>query len=141
MLYNQLQMTIGEPPPEDPRKIELPPSFSLQRFSKDVEELLKNSKIYHSQVMLSKIEDEFLKNTFSIVVEVFDADDEGKISKERVKIAAHYLLHQYPFQQFTSTINAFSRKVERVVSGVNTCVDMCDVRSQVCCSSDVCLFR
>lgn len=115
-------MTIGESPPEDPRKIKLPSSFSLELYSKDVEMILKNNKKYDSDVMFSKIEDEYHTNAYHILVGVFEAESDGKLTKEKVKLAIHYLLNQYPFFEYSSAIAAFSRKVEAQVSKLQAAV-------------------
>lgn len=118
MLHDRLGLTIGEKPPEDPRKIKLPASFSLEAYSTDVLAILRNNKMYKSDVMFSKIEDEYHKNAYAILVDVFETDGEGKLSKEKVKLSLHYLLNQYPFSEYTKAIVAFSHKVESQVSEV-----------------------
>jgi hypothetical protein len=138
-IYVQLGMSIGEHPSEDPRKIKLPSTFSLETFSADVENLLKSNKIYDSNVMLGKIEDEYHRNVYAILVEIF----EGKVSKEEVKISLHYLLNQYPFAEYSKTMAAFVREVERQVRRrllslcyiILSCVDFVFVRI-ACCSYD-----
>jgi hypothetical protein len=115
-LYMQLGLDNDVAPPQDPRKLVLPASFSLEVFGKEVETILTENKVYSSNVVLDKIENEFHKNIYMVLVDSFAPDSDGKLSKEKVKITAHYLLHQYPFPEYTAATTAFSRKLESLVS-------------------------
>ena len=114
-LQDQLGMDITDVPPEDPRQINLPADFSLQSFRLHVEEILHGNKIYNSNVMFGKIEDELIRNSYAMLVDTFP---EGKISKEKVKLGLHYLLHQFPFKEYSNAVSSFARKVESQVSYV-----------------------
>lgn len=111
-LYVQLGIPVGETPPEDPRSIHLPASFSLSRYFDDVYKVFEENKIYGNKTQLGKIEEEYAKNAQRILIDIFDVDENRKLPKEHVLNCLHYLLHQHSFSEFTSRITSFSRKVE-----------------------------
>lgn len=108
-------MTIGDHPSDDPREIKVPAAYKMKEYEKHVSELLNSYKMHDPETMMGKIEDESHRYSRSVLVENFNFVSTGSIGKEKMRMGIHYLLHQFPFAEYASTVTAFSRKVESQV--------------------------